>query len=92
MPAALFPRQRKGTVMAKARARIPAEEPMTVARVERAVVFAAYVVEKYGDQYAPILDALIADLEAMRRQDTPRERARRILAAHTLDGGLKAIR
>lgn len=78
--------------MAKARTHAASSEPMTIARVERAVVFAAYVVEKYGDEYAPVLDALIADLEAMRRQDTPRERAQRILAAHTLDGGLKAIR
>lgn len=42
---------------------------MTAARVERALAFSNYVVEKYGDVYAPVRDALRADLEAMR----PRE-------------------
>ncbi|MCJ2023959.1 hypothetical protein [Methylobacterium sp. J-067] len=42
---------------------------MTAARVKRALAFSNYVVEKYGDVYAPVRDALSADLEAMR----PRE-------------------
>ncbi|WP_342167039.1 hypothetical protein [Methylobacterium sp. SD21] len=42
--------------------------PITIERVERATEFAAYVVEKYGDQYAPILTQLRVDLEEMRRE------------------------
>lgn len=68
------------------------KEAITVARVERALVFAAYVLEKYGDRYAPILERLERELEELRRQENPRDRARRILETYTRDGGVKAIR
>jgi hypothetical protein len=51
-----------------------------------------YVVDNYGDQYMPIVECLVADLEAMQLRDSPRDKARRMLAAYTIDGGLKAIR
>jgi len=72
-------------------ANITQAEP-TIAEIEREVVHMAYIVERYGDRYAPILDSLCTHLEAARRRESPRERARRILEAYTLDGGLKAIR
>lgn len=46
----------------------------------------AYVVERYGDRYAPILDSLINHLDAAKRRESPRERARRILDAAEADG------
>ena len=43
-------------------------EPITVARVENAIEFMAYVVKEHGEQYTPILDRLQRDLNAMRRR------------------------
>ena len=63
----------------------------TVAEIREALVYVAYAVEKYGDVYAPILDRLEREMAAAQKE-TPRDRARRILEAHTFDGGLKAIR
>lgn len=74
------------------RSRMPDPGEVTIAEIEREVVHMAYVVERYGDRYAPILDSLIGHLEAAKRRESPRDRARRILEAYTLDGGLKAIR
>ncbi len=80
--------------MAKARSpRAPAHPPpVTAAQIEEALVYTAYLVEKYGDAYAPMMDAFIRDLDEARRQESPRIRARAILQGHTVDGGLKAIR
>jgi hypothetical protein len=73
-----------------ARAASPSEP--TAAEIRRAIEFMLYVVDTYGDRYMPILESLIADLDAIERRENPRERARRMVAAYTLDGGLKAIR
>lgn len=51
----------------------------TIAEIEREVLHMAYIVERYGDRYAPILDSLIGHLEAAKRRENPRERAKRIL-------------
>jgi hypothetical protein len=58
----------------------------TTAEIERGVVHMAYVVDRYGERYAPILDSLIGHLEAARRRESPRERARRILDQAEADG------
>ena len=58
----------------------------TIAEIERGVVFMAYVVETYGERFAPILDSLIVDLEGAKRRDSPHERARRILYQAEADG------
>lgn len=55
---------------------------VTPAEIEEAMVYTAYLVEKYGDAYAPVLDRLIADHEEAQRQGTPRDRARRVLDAY----------
>lgn len=54
-------------------------------RLERALVYAAYIVVRYGPQYAPIVERLERELEAARRED-PVERAKRILERYTADG------
>ena len=41
--------------------------------------------------YAPILDRLEAELAEMQRRQRPVDRARAILEAYTVDGGVKAI-
>lgn len=66
-------------------------EPLTAERLERAIVVLAYVITVHGPVYAPLLDALERELEEVRRQAAPLERAQRILAAYTADGGVKAI-
>lgn len=66
--------------------------PITLERLERALVFTAYIVEKYGDRYALILERLEQELDELRRHESPRDRARRILDSYTRDGGEKAIR
>ena len=58
----------------------------TISEIERGVVFMAYVVETYGERFAPILDSLIVDLEGAKHLDSPRERARRILDQAEADG------
>lgn len=68
------------------------EAPITLERLERALVFTAYLVEKYGDRYASILERLEREFEELRRHENPRARARRILDTYTRDGGEKAIR
>lgn len=72
--------------------RLPDRDAITIARIEDAVVFMAWVVENLGEHYAPVLDRLLAELEAAKRRESPRDKARRILEAYTVDGGLKAIR
>ncbi len=63
----------------------------SAAEIREGLIYAAYLVERYGEVYAPILDRLERELAAAQKE-TPRDRARRILEAHTFEGGLKAIR
>jgi hypothetical protein len=59
--------------------RIENREP-TLAEIEEAPLFSAYIVEKYGELYAPIMDRLVVELEeARKRGGSPTERAKRIL-------------
>ncbi len=44
---------------------------ITVASLERDVQFLAYVVEKYGEVYRPILNRLNTELEVMRGKPVP---------------------
>lgn len=77
-----MPRERGGVAL---------PEP-TIAEIREAMVYVAYLVEKYGDAYAPVLDRLEREFAAAQSRESPRSRAQRILQAHTFDGGLKAIR
>jgi hypothetical protein len=71
-------------------------------RLHRAMLHMAYLVERYGNKYAPEFERLADAWEALQSRDSPAARARRLLAAHTIphpprdlytrDGGLKAIR
>lgn len=57
---------------------VPSEASACVARLERALVLAAYVVLRHGDVYAPYLDRLEKELEAARADD-PAARAKAVL-------------
>jgi len=64
----------------------------TLAEIEEATLFMAYVVEKYGEQYAPVMDRLVIELEeARKRGGSPTERAKRILDEAGADGRLAAV-
>lgn len=69
-----------------------AEDVCTAEEIRQGMVTLAYVVERYGERYAPLLERLEREYETAMRREPPRERARRILAAHTRVGDLKAIR
>ncbi len=64
----------------------PSSEGITEERVRTALIFSAYVVEKYGVAYAPIMERLEKELEIIRAKEDPVSRARRILHAHTSPG------
>lgn len=67
-------------------------DDITIERLERALVAMAYIVVRHGEAYAPILDQIERDLEDLRRQAAPVERARRLLEVYTVSGGRNAIR
>jgi hypothetical protein len=60
-----------------------------VARLERLLVLAAYIVQRHGALYGPYLDRIEKELVAARAND-PVARARRILDAYSRprDGGM----
>jgi len=62
-----------------------------VERLERALVFAAQIVLKYGPAHAPYIDRLEMELEKARKDD-PTERAKRILERYTVEGDENAMR
>ncbi|MDP4006510.1 hypothetical protein [Methylobacterium sp. NEAU K] len=83
-----MPRQQPSAVRWKRR--FQNREP-TLAEIEEATLFSAYLVEKYGEQYAPIMDRLFIELEeARKRGGSPTERAKRILDEAEADGRLAA--
>ena len=58
----------------------------SAAGIREAMTFMAYIVENYGEVYAPVLERLEREYEAALARETPRERARRILAQHADKG------
>lgn len=58
----------------------------SAAEIREGLVYTAYLVEKYGEVYAPILDRLEREYEAALARETPKERARRILAQYADKG------
>lgn len=52
----------------------PMSDP-TIAEIEREVVHMAYVVERYGERYRPILDSLTSHFEARQERLVLRERS-----------------
>jgi hypothetical protein len=62
-----------------------------IARLERALALAAYIVLRHGSVYAPYVDRLEKELEVARRND-PIKHAKRILETYTDTGGRNAMR
>ncbi len=60
--------------------------------LERALMAMAYIISRHGEVYIQIFDRLEAEMLEARRRQAPIYRARRYLEAHTIPGGLRAIR
>jgi hypothetical protein len=54
-------------------------QPVTAERLERALVALAYFIELDGDVHLPMYEKLEAELEATKRKDSTRDRARELL-------------
>lgn len=67
-------------------------QPVTLERLERALVLAAYIVTRHGEVYSPIFERLERELVDMKARSDVRSRANRVLEAYTIDGAVKAIR
>lgn len=74
--------------------RRPAPEPVTPARIERALALCAYLVarDEAGRAFVPIMDRLEAELLKAKRDDDPVRRARRLLDAYTAERTMPALR
>lgn len=71
--------------------KIAQHQPLTIERLERALVLCAYAIELDGPIHMPAYETLEQELHKMRHRETVRDRARNLIASHTLDGGRKAI-
>jgi hypothetical protein len=57
-------------------------EPVTIARLERALAVISYCILRDGDVYAPYFHRLEREIAAMRASEDTVSRARRYLEAH----------
>jgi hypothetical protein len=62
-----------------------------IERIERALVLLAYFIELDGEVHVPMFEKFEAELAELKRAETARDRARRLLESYSRDGGLKAI-
>jgi len=68
-----------------------AEGQCTVARIERALVVLAYLIELDGDVHLKMYERLEQDLEELTRGEAVKDRARRRLRAYADEAGRKTI-
>ena len=69
----------------------PQEQLPLIERIERAMVVLALIIERDGDVYLPLFEKFESELEALRKQQATRERARALLKAYSREGDVKAI-
>lgn len=62
-----------------------------IERIERALVLLAYLMERDGDVHLPMFEKFETELAELKRAETARDRARRLLQSYSREGGLKAI-
>jgi hypothetical protein len=73
-------------------AKQPADEAVTLDRLERGLALMAYFVVLDGPVLAPLFEKLERELEAMRANRDTVGRARQLLESYKVAGGVKAIR
>jgi hypothetical protein len=67
--------------------------PLTVERLERALVLLAYFIELDGDVHLPMYEKFESELAELRKKEAIKYRARKRLKSYLNEGGgLKAIR
>jgi hypothetical protein len=67
------------------------EQDVLIERIERALVLLACFIEMDGDVHVPMYEKFEAELEALRRKESTKDRARRLLASYNRSGARKAI-
>ena len=69
------------------------QPPLTIERLERALVLLAYFIELDGDVHLPMYERFEAELSELRTKEALKYRASERLKSYlSEDGGLKAIR
>jgi hypothetical protein len=66
-------------------------QPVTLERLERGLVVAAYLIELHGPVMAPIFERLEREAEAMRSNQDAAGRAKKLLDAYRTAGGVKPV-
>ena len=66
-------------------------QPVTLERLEPGLLVAARLMELHGPVMAPIFEKLEREAEAMRSSQEAAGRARRLLEAHRITGGVKPV-
>jgi hypothetical protein len=66
-------------------------QPVTLERIERGLVVVAHLMELHGLDLAPIFVKLEREAEAMRSSQDAAGRARKLLEAHRMAGGVKPV-
>lgn len=62
-----------------------------IERIERALILLAYFIELDGDIYVPLFEKFESELADLKRAEAVRDRARRLLANYSREGGVKAM-
>ena len=69
------------------------QPPLTIERLERALVLLAYFIELDGDVHLPMYERFEAELAELKTKEALKYRARKRLDSYLSEGGgLKAIR
>lgn len=66
-------------------------QPVTLERLERGLLVTAYLMEVHGLDLSLIFEKLESEAEAMRSSQDTAGRARRLLEAHRIAGGVKPV-
>jgi hypothetical protein len=66
-------------------------QPLLIERIERALVLLAYFIHLDGDAHVAMYEKFEAELDELRRRESTKERARRLLASYSRSGQVKAI-
>lgn len=63
-----------------------------IARIERALLLLAYLIERDGDDYLPLYEKLENHLTELQAREGTKDRARRLLESYSRAGQANAIR
>lgn len=64
---------------------------LLIERIERALVLLAYFIHLDGDAHVAMYEKFEAELDELRRRESTKERAQRLLSSYSRSGQVKAI-